>query len=55
VDLHFEPVVLQVNGSKLGSKNGAKSVNQTSASVGIIPWKNGHTDDLAEAKTEEPV
>ena len=55
VDLHLEPVVLQVNGAKPGNKNGAKGESQVPGPEGIYTFKNGHTDDVTEAKTEEPV
>jgi len=54
VDLYLEPVALQINGPKSGSKEGSKDESPVSGSEGGYVSKNGHACDAAGAKTEEP-
>jgi len=55
VDLHLEPVVLQVNGNKTINGNRRAGGAEMPASEAIRRSQNGQNEEMKEAKTEKPV
>jgi hypothetical protein len=54
VDLHREPVALQINGAKPVNGIGARRDNGRSAPEAVTVSKNGRGEESAGAKTDEP-
>ena len=55
VDLHIEPVVLQVNGNKTINGNRRAGGAEMLESEAIRGSQNGQNEEMTEAKTEKPV
>ena len=55
VDLHIEPVVLQVNGNKTINGNRRADGAEMLESEAIRGSQNGQNEEMTEAKTEKPV
>ena len=55
VDLHLEPVVLQVNGNKTINGNRRAGGAEMPGSGAIRGSQNGQNEEMTEVKTEEPV
>jgi MoaA/NifB/PqqE/SkfB family radical SAM enzyme len=55
VDLHLEPVVLQVNGNKTINGNRRAGGAEMPGSEAIRGSQNGQNEEMTEVKTEEPV
>ena len=55
VDLYLEPVALQVNDNKTINGNRRTSGTEMPESAAIPGSQNGQNEQMAEAKTEEPV
>jgi len=54
VDLHLEPVVLQVKGNKMINGNRRAGGAEMPRSEAIRGSQNGQNEEMTEAKTEEP-
>ena len=55
VDLHLEPVALQVNGNKMINGNRRAGGAEMPGSEAIRGAQNGQNEEMTEGKTEEPV